>query len=631
MTGRHTLGLALVLIMLAALYIGIQQWRQYRDVREQEQKKMVLLDPAKICEVAVTQLDAQEVRAARDAAGQPWRMIQPDPTIPPHQPLWNRIVDKYAGLSFERVLKNPDTHIEVYGLDPPVLRVEFISGDGNKDVILFGDLEPTERFRYACRPDDKTIFLIGRDLFFEFNRSLDDLRHKFIADDRNAAIRMIEFTFIWREGDAPPEAASRMQPGEELVVVRAERDDENSPWKLVSPIEAPADQEALDALAGYLQFGVVAKFFDHPENYADFGLDPPRARLTFADVAKGRAQTLLIGNLENSDEYGGLFIRRAGQTAVELVDPRLVELIPKRPTQWRETRLITRRISELSAVVCARAEGGFTLRREQEGAWRLVDPVFDDVSDLVISGYLAVLKETRGEVVDGSAEAVGLNDPQVRFLFSYADGAQAECRLRPDPDHADAWLATQDSGGVIRLVGMAADALLVHPASFRSRALMRFEVSHANRLEFSLDGQQYVLGIREGRWRVIEPRGWSIQNQSDAKSILETLSKLEAAMVLPQPADPAISGLDTPVFTAVVHCTDSVTGAISRMGPLRIGHPAADDPQRRYADMAGREGQFLVVQDVVEAVRTAAKGLRPLVQGQENNAETDKTDEKMAR
>lgn len=229
MTGRHTLALALILILLTALYFGVQQWKQHRGSQEQERKKMVRLDPAEIHEVAITQLDAPEVRAARDAAGQPWRMIRPDATIPPHQPMWNRIVEKYAGLTFERILKNPSEDTAAYGLNPPVLRVEFTAENGKKDVILFGDLEPTERFRYACRPDDKTIFLIGRDLYYELNRSLDDLRHKFIADNRNAAIRMIEFALIWREGDAPPDAAVSMRPGEESVVVRAERDDETVP------------------------------------------------------------------------------------------------------------------------------------------------------------------------------------------------------------------------------------------------------------------------------------------------------------------------------------------------------------------------------------------------------------------
>ncbi|MBP9002670.1 MAG: DUF4340 domain-containing protein [Candidatus Hydrogenedentes bacterium] len=627
MTGRHTLLLALLLVVVTALYFGIQQWRERQGAREREQKKIVSLNPADIREVAVTQLDAPETRAARDAAGQPWRMIKPDPTIPPHQPLWDRLVEKYGNLSFERILRNPSDRMADYGLEPPVLRVEFVAGDGKKDVLLFGDQEPTERFRYACRPDEKTIFLVGRDMFFEFNRSLDDLRHKFIVDDRNAPIRMIEFAFIWREGEAVPDAATPLKPGEESVVVRAERADENSPWKLVSPVEAPADQEALDALAKYLQFGVVAKFFDHPENYTDFGLDPPRARLTFADTAKGNAQTLLIGNLENSDGSGGLFVRRAGQNAVELVDPQLVELIPRRPTQWRETRLITRRVSDLSVVECARSEGHFTLRREQDGAWRLADPVFDDVDEKVLSGYLAVLKETRGEVVEQSPEAVGLDHPEVRFLFTYADGARAECALRPDPDQPNAWLATQDTGGVIRLVGVAADALLVDPASFRSRALMRFEVANANRLAFSLDGQRYELGLREGRWRVIEPAGWSIQNQSDAKTILDALSKLEAAMVLPRPLDPAVTGLNTPVFTATVQCAGDTISGEALIGPVRVGNPSVEDPQRRYADMAGRQGQFLVSQELLETVRTAVKGLRPPAENQENSAQGAKTGE----
>ncbi|HOQ88918.1 MAG TPA: DUF4340 domain-containing protein [Candidatus Hydrogenedentes bacterium] len=625
MTGRHTLALGLVLVLMVALYFGVQQWRERREVRQEELKKVARLDPAQISEVAITQLDAPEVRAVRESSDAPWKMVKPDPTIPPHQPLWNRVVEKYGALSSERVLRNPSENLAEYGLDPPVLRVEFGTRDGQKDTLIFGDQEPTERFRYACRPEDRTIFLITREMFFEFNRSLDDLRHKFIVDNRDAPIRMIEFAFIWREGDALPENGEAMRPGAESVVVRAERDNAQSPWRLVSPVQAPADQEALDELAQYFQFGVVAKFYDHPENYADFGLDPPRARITLADTAQGHAQTFLIGNLENADGSGGLFIRRAGQNSVELVDPRLVELIPKRPTQWRETRLITRRVAELSEIICHRDKGGFTLKRDQDGSWRLVDPSFSDVSDQVISGYLAVVKETRGEVVEQSPEAVGLDDPEVRFTFAYADGSRAECRLKPDPSQADAWLATQDSGGVIRLVGVAAQALLVDPATFRSRALMRFDSNSVNRIEFSLDGRNYVLGRREGRWRVVEPEGWSIQNQADAKAILDVLSDLQCATVLSQPVDTQVSGLDNPVFAAVVYSDGVPPQGEQKHGPVRIGNPDPADPQKRFAEIAEREGQFLVSQEVIETVRAAVKGLRPLDQESGNNAQNEKT------
>ncbi|HOJ69891.1 MAG TPA: hypothetical protein PLH06_13945, partial [Candidatus Hydrogenedentes bacterium] len=114
---------------------------------------------------------------------------------------------------------------------------------------------------------------------------------------------------------------------------------------------------------------------------------------------------------------------------------------------------------------------------------------------------------------------------------------------------------------------------------------------------------------------------------SDAKTILDALSKLEAAMVLPRPLDPAVTGLDTPVFTATVQCAGDTIPGEALIGPVRVGNPSVEDPQRRYADMAGRQGQFLVSQELLETVRTAVKGLRPPAENQENNTQGAKTGE----
>ncbi len=228
MKPRSTLALAVVLAALCAAYWGVQHLGTRRATQAQQSKKLFQFAPEALRGLTIHPVNGAPVTAERDAGG-PWRITAPNPTIRPLQTLWNRVAEKFAGLNSERVVAEAPDDLKQYGLDVPQLSVEARVDGADPVKIFVGDVEPTQRYRYA-RLGNGPLFLLNTDAFFELNRSLDDLRHRFLVDDRDANINEVQFAWIWT-GDLPSDRPVPQAPpevGQESVVIRVVRDDPKS-------------------------------------------------------------------------------------------------------------------------------------------------------------------------------------------------------------------------------------------------------------------------------------------------------------------------------------------------------------------------------------------------------------------
>jgi len=447
------------------------------------------------------------------------------------------------------------------------------------------------------------------------NRNLDDLRHRFLVDDREANINDLQFAWIWT-GDLPsdrpvPERAPAV--GEESTVIRVSRDNPKSPWRMIAPVEAAANQEAVDAFVKEVQFAAGRDFVDKPENLTDYGLKPARARITVTDDRGGKAQTLLIGRVESKGEKGGLYVQHVGQDAVFQIDAQIWTLLPKDPLQWRERRLLTRRVSEVNRIECRRAEDPFILVKDAKGDWKLEAPAMADVNQFAVSGYLAMFKELAGEGFEvGQLSAFGLDNPETTLELRFEDGATAQIRVAPMAGQPGVYHVTQDTGAVMTIRGVAANALLARSEVFQSRELLRFSKADTVRMEFQFENLGMVLEKRDGQWVVVAPATVHLVNQSDAEAILSAVCPLLAVRVESEtaPQDLDKYGLLKPVFSfyATVHAAD--TGQDTRYGQLRIGGTAPDNSQERFAMVDGKASLFRVKQEVVQNLREALKGFQ---------------------
>jgi hypothetical protein len=98
------------------------------------------------------------------------------------------------------------------------------------------------------------------------------LRFRFLVKDREVPLSRIEFARIWTEDDEMEDSEYMPKVGEESVVIIMERENENEPWYIISPNKGLADQEAVNALASEIQYGIGRDFIDNPENLSDYGI-----------------------------------------------------------------------------------------------------------------------------------------------------------------------------------------------------------------------------------------------------------------------------------------------------------------------------------------------------------------------
>ena len=141
-----------------------------------------------------------------------------------------------------------------------------------------------------------------------------------------------------------------------------------APWRVTAPYQALARHEKVQALATELQFAVCKDYIDHPENLADYGLQPAHARITFQDNLQGEKKTIWVGDADTSPDKKGLFVKAEGQDAVLVIENPLLNLLPTTPTEWRDLRLLTRRVSEIKEVTYTAARTA-SCWQDAEGAW----------------------------------------------------------------------------------------------------------------------------------------------------------------------------------------------------------------------------------------------------------------------
>ena len=606
MKPRHTFGLLLLLLLLCALYYGMQYYQVQKEESDRVAREVFSFAPEEVQQLVINRIDEDPCKGERNEDGI-WRILEPNPTIVPFQMMWERVTERLAHTLNEHTVLSAPKDLAQYGLDTPILTISGRTNDGFTFILNFGEVEPTQRSRYA-QLNGGDLFLINTDTFFELNRPLIDLRYKFLVDDREAAPLEMEFAWIWTGAKEKKEGQPEI--GTESIVIKVKRDAPEAPWRLTAPEEAPANYAAVKALADEVQFAVGKEFIDNPEALSDYGLDPPQARISLKDNRSGRKQTLWIGGHDESPEKKGLFVKRDIEDAVIVIDPHLMALLPKDPLAWRDKRLLTRRVSDINLLEYSTEFDRFVLKKDDKGHWSLVEPLMDVVNEQGVSGFLSFFKDLEGEEFVEAVKADAFASPKARIKLHFDDGSDAEILLAAAPDNPENTIALQDSGGVVTLSSSAAKMLLTDSENFRSREILRFNKTKVTGLQFTVDNVAYHIVQRHNRWILQMPENMKLHNQADVGTLLDAVNPLfmNRCFLAETPEGLDLYGLDAPTLDLTITLTAEPPQAPPTL-TLRIGKPNPANPDERFALSSERPGIYLISQEVINQIREALKGI----------------------
>ena len=608
MKTRTNIALLAVLLALCMGYWLVVKRQAQRKVEVVEAKRLFAFAPSDVTAITIQREGERASTGVRGPDGT-WRITGPM-AIPANSQIWDRVAKSIAELSNQRTIEEKPKDLSVYKLNEPRLKVDASTKDGTKIDARFGEMEPTQKFRYAQLAGGAVI-LAGPDQFFELDRDLTWLRDCELFHEGKAGITRIEFARL----RAIPGAPEGQKPEvEESVAVVAEKDD-NGIWSILEPEPGTADQEMLNGLAADLQFARGRDYIDAPEDLKDYQLDPPKARVRVRGEKDAELQTAYFGTFEPAkSKSAGVYAMQEGRPSVFVVDAHIVTGFPQSgPDAWREKRIVTRQGSDIVSLKYQAGPQSFLLVNEEIGGWKIKEPQEEATDQAAVSRFIADLLEMKGSSsFPERTPEFGLDVPAIRIGLTYkGSDAPAEILVGGTAPDTDRFYVTQDSGVVTTLQRSDVDKLAKSPKDFMARGLMSFKKNAAREMKLTLEDASYVFVRGEQAWKIQEPAGKVWESQDDMQGLLDRFASLYAESIDAATAPPDLSlfGLDKPTLTVTVAVQEDGAAAPTVVGPVSIGKLCPDDGHLRYAMVAGRGQIYRVKQEPVSAVRKALRGV----------------------
>jgi hypothetical protein len=285
-----------------------------RDAEEAEKRLFAGLEAEDVEAIAITSGDGASVRAERRDGR--WEIVEPL-VFPGDAFALDAMASALAQVTSETAIEDPQV-ASVYGLDADEREVRF-SASGEERALRVGDKTPVGSNSYVSVVGEDGVYTVPTYRVNSFAKDLDDLREKRILDFDREAVKRIEAS--WPDG--------------RVVLERGD-----AGWRVVQPIEAPADVETVDGLLSDLSFLRAGGFADDPPPDDETGLDRPAFAVRLSGIGSGEdgeawEASLAIGSRPDGDSR----LARAARASLYRISEDRLEDFPTDVVAYRSKQL----------------------------------------------------------------------------------------------------------------------------------------------------------------------------------------------------------------------------------------------------------------------------------------------------
>jgi len=410
---KTTIALVVVLGGLFA-YIYFVTWKQPEggadSTATKQEKVFAGLQADKIDEIRVNSESGDHTVLEKDKDG--WKVTEPI-AAPAQDSEASGIANALSQLEVARVIDENPSNLVDYGLGAPRVEIQFKSaGDKGFKKLFIGQKTPTGANLFAKRNDDKRVFTIASFQDGTFNRTTFDLRDKTaIKFDRDK----VDHVDVSADNKT-------------LELAKSGGD-----WKLVKPLDAPADTAAAEGLIGKVQSAQMKSIVADdvpPADLKKYGLDKPTASITLT-LGSAKASLLLGGKAGD----GSLYAKDASKPLVMTIDPTLVDDLKKGADDYRRRDLFAFRAYDATHIELTRGKDTVVLDKvkaakpEDEDKWRITKtagakPVDADKDKIGV--FLAKLESLRALSFVDAKTKTGLDSPSLTVYAKFDDGKKEE-------------------------------------------------------------------------------------------------------------------------------------------------------------------------------------------------------------
>lgn len=379
---------------------------------------------------------------------------------------------------------------------------------------------------------------------------------------------------------------------------------ENGGWKLVAPIEAGADEAAVDGLASELSSTQVERSLESsPVDWKDYGLDNPNLKITVG-LKDGRRLDLELGDKDFNQ--ASVFGRIPNSAKVLLLPTLLYTAVDKELFDFRDKSVLEFDREQVREVRIRARRKTYRLQKEGED-WSVREPIQARADRSEIRSFLSDLEFSRvEEFVErgaGRLKTYGLNAPSSRVDLFLGDN-RARKTLLVGKQVGSQFYAKDDSReDVFRIKEDLVEKLKLDLSKFRDRKMARFERDEVKRVEVKLPDREFEFARdSEDQWRLRTPAGHGENSVLEYK-LFWPLEDLEGKEIVDRANldDPKYGFSEPSAEVRVVKKDDEVIEVVlgETEGEVVFGKAAAD-PTLYKVDKKVLEDLDFKVEDLLE-------------------------------
>ncbi len=338
--------------------------------------------------------------------------------------------------------------------------------------------------------------------------------------------------------------------------IELQKDDQG--WRLVKPVDAPADETAVKTLVTTLADAEVQKTLDQmPPDLAPFGLDKPTVTVRLSVKDGTPPPPVAVG--KNTAIGGKTYVKKGDEPKLYLTTTALSFGLNKQAKDLRNKDLLVFQDDDVKQVEIKAADGAaVTLVRQDKDAWT-VDPGGHPADPTEARSYLSSLRSTRAADFPDDAPAdlgrYGLSVPRLTITVTTDKetktlllGGESVPAGSPQGTTKQIYAKRGDQPTVYGIGDWAFRSLAKNPSQFRDKTVLGFDPARVKTVALERkDGAGPTL-IRgeQGTWQIEGGEATAAKTEAVAR-FLEDLRELRGSDIAAEPA-PALGvfGLDAP-------------------------------------------------------------------------------------
>ncbi|MBE3599219.1 MAG: DUF4340 domain-containing protein [Limnochordaceae bacterium] len=335
-----------------------------------------------------------QVAAVLRKVGERWEIEQPR-RVRASQEAVQSLLDQVASLEARRVIAEKAEDLSAYGLEPPRAELVMTEAGGTERRLLVGNETPVSSGApayYAREGGGAAVYTIDAYLAEQLTGSWDQFRDRTLVALSADEVQAV----VVRKGRRSVEAR---RAGDSTTP-------EGQRWRLVEPLQAPGDSDAIESVLRDLQFSRISKFVSDdpsPGQLGAWGLKEPAATVELSGGdGTGNASRLtvvLIGGTAPDQER---YVQVQGAPSVYTVPESDVKsLLEASVDGWIRRRVVGLSRDDLQrlSVRMSGRPGPLTLEKDSRGRW-VLQPGGRSVDQQEADSLLDALVGLRGDRVE---------------------------------------------------------------------------------------------------------------------------------------------------------------------------------------------------------------------------------------